>query len=229
MRRWLLVTVACVACVACKSAPHDTPAAAKPGATELQAWVQGWAQDDSYPTPAMLLARLHLPEATWATTIVAPFGATRTASEQALQQAVTAWWPRIHAVPAPSIAVRRHFAGDDQLPPGSAHLRWIVPVLFESYVVALNGVTLDAVFWPVASAQGWQWHAIGNVDAALAAAVQHHVPAPAGTTCATHIVASQRNQRCLDLAVLAVTAALRNNAAAAEHACALVNVHCPER
>ena len=228
MQRWRAVSLPLVVAgwAACQ-APLQTTAP-KPGAAQLQALVQQWASDAQLNTPAQLAAQLQLGEATWATTVVAPFAATRIASEHALQQAVAAWWPSLHATPAPTITVRRHYAGDMQLPPGTAHLRWLLPVLFESYVVALNGTTLDAVFWPTASGRGWQWHAIGNVDAALAAAVQRHVPPPAGTTCAAHVVASQRNQRCLDLAVLAATTAMQNDAAAAAHACALVNVHCTE-
>ena len=124
--------------------------------------------------------------------------------------------------------MRKHYAGDAALPPGAAHLRWALPVLFDSYVVEIDGKTVDLVFWPTQQAAGWRWYAIGNIDAALAQAIIGGTTEPQLIRCAALVIASQHNERCLQLAATIVLAALNDDRSGTTHVCALADVHCTE-
>ena len=209
----------------------------------MQTFLQGVTADPTLTGSADLTARLQASPATWNATIIPPFTACRAASEQALAAAATTLWTALQTTPAPKISVRKHYAGDTGLPAGAAHLRWALPVLFDSYVIALGDHTVDLVFWPErlsarsdargevdkSSATSWRWHAMGNIDAALAQAITQGKTDDASLTrCAALVVASHHNERCLQLAAAVVLAAFRSDRNATTHACALADVHCTE-
>ncbi len=237
MLRCALLLGAAVAC-SCRNehtaesrpaAPALPPVARpRPGATELQTYLQGLATDPTLVASADLAARLQPGPAAWDATIIKPFTGCRVASEQALVTTSTMLWPSLRITPTPKIAVRKHYAGDAGLPPGAAHLRWALPVLFDSYVVAIDDKTVDLVFWAERQGSDWHWHAIGNIDAALAQAIIGDTPDPQLTRCAALVVASHHNERCLQLAAAVVLAALHNDRSATTHVCALADVHCTE-
>jgi hypothetical protein len=236
--RWWLLPWMAIACAsncnndhAAQAVPGATPAPMqppRPGATELQAYLQGLATDPTLVASAELASRLQASAATWDATIIKPFTGCRLASEQALGATAASLWATLRATPTPTIEVRKHYAGDAALPPGAAHLRWALPVLFDSYVVAIDDKTVDLVFWAQRQVSGWRWYAMGNIDAALAHAISGGTTDPHLTRCAALVVASQHNERCLQLAAAGVLAALHNDRSATTHVCALAEVHCTE-
>ncbi len=212
-----------------QSTTQTSGSSARPGAAQLQTWLQGVAADPTM-NKARLATLLQASAATWEATIIAPFTECRAASEQALTDAISTLWPALRTTPPSKITVRKHYAGDVGLPPGAAHLRWALPVLFDSYVVALDDKTIDLVFWADRHGTSWHWLAIGNIDAALALAITQGQGSTATSFshCAQLVVASQHNERCLQLAAAVVLAALHNDRNATTHACALADVHCTE-
>lgn len=207
----------------------------RPTSADLQTFLQGVTADPTLASSADLVALLQASPATWNATIIAPFTGCRAASNQALAAATTTLWTALRTTPTPKISVRKHYAGDAGLPAGAAHLRWALPVLFDSYVVALGDHTVDVVFWPErwsrneSSAVSWRWRAMGSIDAALAQAITQGKTDDASLTrCAALVVASHHNERCLQLAAAVVLAALHHDRNATTHACALADVHCTE-
>ena len=239
-RRGLLLWVAFAFAGSCNNnagpLPTSAPSTAQPNvapprptAADLQAFLHGLITDPTVVDSAHLTVKLQASAAIWQATVIAPFTDCRAASEQALAAATPTLWTALRARPTPKIAVRKHYAGDSGLPAGAAHLRWALPVLFDSYVVALDDQTVDLVFWANRSAAGWRWFAMGNIDAALAQAItQGKTDDAMLARCAAQVVASQHDERCLQLAAAVVLAALRNDRNSMTHACALANVHCTE-
>ena len=214
----------------------------RPTSGDLQTFLHSVIANPALASSADLVALLQASPATWHATIIAPFTGCRAASNNALATATATLWTALRTTPTPKIAVRKHYAGDDGLPAGAAHLRWALPVLFESYVVALGDRTVDMVFWPEQWSPGvdahsgdetnaarWRWRAMGNIDAALAQAILQGTSDNAALTrCAVLVVASHHNERCLQLAAAVVVAALHHDHNATSHACALADVHCTE-
>jgi hypothetical protein len=218
MRRPSVTVVVAVALAACQHTSRS-----KPTEHDLERFV---AQSAKHQSATELTLALQPSESLWNRIVVPLYRNARTDSLEALALAAA---DMAHHVIKPNaqIRARRHFAEDADLPAGAAHLRWALPVLFESYVVAIDGQTVDAVFVATNDGDGWRWHALGNIDTAIARAIATPTT-PSRNECAKRVIASRRNRICLQLSVMATQNAFRGDDAGVEHACALVASQCSE-
>jgi hypothetical protein len=169
--------------------------------------------------------------AQWAASVIPVFRATRDASAGAMRSESSRLIDMMASEPALVITTRRHFAGDSELTAAATHLRWIVPVMFESYVVAVGQQQFDLVFIPMRSGSNPGWRALGSVDAeisTLLTAGTQNDPAAADVRaqCASKWRSSNGEGVCIGLAALAATAAMGGDSQAIDHACSLIMVHC---
>jgi hypothetical protein len=212
-----------VAVVALSVAACQRTSSGKPTEHDLEQFI---AQSAQHQSATELSLALQPSPSLWNRVVVPLYRNARTDSIEALAVA-THELARQVSNPNAHIRARRHFAEDADLPPGAAHLRWALPLLFESYVVAVDGKTIDAVFIVAQQGDGWRWYALGNIDAAIARAITTPMT-PLRNDCAQRVIASRRNRICLQVAVMATQNALRSDAGGVDHACGLVATQCTE-
>ncbi len=116
-----------------------------------------------------------------------------------------------------AIAVRPHYAGDPKLTIGQARARWAQPVAAASQVAELDGTPIDVVF----VREGGHWRAIVGIDMIIFTRM-----VAKDRACATH-ASAQRTGNCGDFAWQVADAALRDDGARFERACAQLASLCP--
>jgi hypothetical protein len=109
-------------------------------------------------------------------------------------------------------APRQHFAGDSRLTPSQARLRWMLPVMYPSYVDDRD------VFVKTASG----WHSLAGLDEAMLDHLRALDPA-----CEKHVEAVTPTGPCIEIAWQVADACLRGNAERFKHACQLAATQCP--
>jgi hypothetical protein len=119
--------------------------------------------------------------------------------------------------PTQTFASRAHFAGDPALTPGQARARWLLPTLFPSEVVTVDGKPLDLVFLR----DGERWHAITGIDRILRARIDQRDPA-----CGVTFDTPHPSKPCRDTAWMVADATLRNEPARIVRACAILQAAC---
>lgn len=109
-------------------------------------------------------------------------------------------------------APRQHFAGDARLTPSQARLRWMLPIMYPSYVDERD------VF--VKTALGW--HSLAGLDEAMLDRLRALDPA-----CEQHVEAITPAGSCIQIAWQVADAGLRGDTQRFEHACQLAATQCP--
>jgi hypothetical protein len=123
-------------------------------------------------------------------------------------------WPeyssRYRAVAMPT-SMRRHFSDDMRLTPSQARLRWMVPILYPSYVDD------EHVF--VKTSTGW--HALDGLDEAMLDRLRALDP-----TCAGYVEHATVAGPCIEIAWVVADAGLRGQTERFTHACQLARSQC---
>ncbi len=115
------------------------------------------------------------------------------------------------------LVARRHFAGDPHLDGDEARTRFMLPVEFPSYVVALDGRDLGAVFFH----DGERWRAlIGLGDRVVDRA---RVLDP---VCAAMLANAGPRGPCTDMSYEVAAATMRGDRSRFDHACKLAAMVC---
>lgn len=125
-------------------------------------------------------------------------------------------WPDYVANYRPSdvpVAPRPHFAGDKRLTPVQARLRWMVPVMYPSFVDAQN------VF--VKTSTGW--HSLAGLDDAMLARLRS-----LDATCAGYVERVTPTGSCIEVAWQVADAGLRGQTDRFTRACQLARSHCTQ-
>lgn len=109
-------------------------------------------------------------------------------------------------------APRQHFAGDARLTPSQARLRWMLPIMYPSYIDERD------VFVKTASG----WHSLAGLDEAMLDRLRALDPA-----CEQHVEAITPAGSCIQIAWQVADAGLRGDTQRFEHACQLAATQCP--
>ena len=176
-------------------------------------------------------AELRPDAAAWRASVIPTFQASQATSMHSMQLEIDRLVTLLTANPSLVITARRHYAGDLRLSASAAHLRWIVPVLFESYVIAVGDHQFDLVFVPIRSGSRPGWGAIGSVDDEVAkwlsAGTQNNPTAAAlRLQCTQKWRNSNGDGVCMGISAVAASAAMRGDTNAIDHACSLIIRHC---
>jgi hypothetical protein len=107
---------------------------------------------------------------------------------------------------------RQHFAGDAHLTPSQARLRWMLPVMYPSYVDDRD------VFVKTASG----WHSLAGLDEAMLDRLRALDP-----VCEKRVEAITPTGACIEVAWQVADAGLRDDAERFKHACQLAATQCP--
>lgn len=139
----------------------------------------------------------------------------RTEFDQIVVEPFRRLWPdyvaRYRPTDVPK-APRSHFAGDSRLTPSQARLRWVLPVMFPSYVDDQD----------VFVKTGTGWHSLAGLDEAMLDRLRALDP-----VCEQHVEAVTPTGTCIEVAWQVADAGLRGDTDRFKHACQLAATACP--
>jgi hypothetical protein len=139
----------------------------------------------------------------------------RSEFDQIIVEPFRSLWPEYVARYRPTNvpkSPRQHFAGDARLTPSQARLRWMLPVMFPSYVDDRD------VFVKTASG----WHSLAGLDEAMLDRLRAVDP-----ECEKRVEAVTPTGACIEVAWQVADAGLRGDTERFKHACQLAATQCP--
>jgi hypothetical protein len=206
----ILGALALVALGCGRAAPKPAPGTPE----DLEVYLRTIAGADP-ATRAHEVATWVLDEATWNHTIVEPWRAIWQDYARGFDAASA---PLVAQLATPGqVTARRHWAGDPQLTPAQARLRWVLPVQYPSVIAAIAGGAIDTVF----VYDGARWRALAGVDELLVAKIRARDP-----ECAALLARAGPTGRCIEVGWLVADSGWRADASRFAHACRLAHVLC---
>jgi hypothetical protein len=213
----LLVALLLLLLVAAACRPSQEPSGAAPGSGTGDAAPHAPSLESAVATllaapelPAAV-AELQLDPAAFAAVLVPPFEHLHTSYAAAFTAAAPAFTAELRRLAAangagsaaPSITVRRHYAGDAAISLAQGRVRWAQPVQSESWLVSLGDTLVDTVW---VSHRG-RWFVLLGLDEAMRAALASRTSG--APDCAAAALLAGRPGACSDAIWMALDGALR--------------------